>query len=103
MQNIPKSENGLYATLTFGIKAGDAAHPLPASNPSMAAGFHFVVPFKRYPDAAINLDLERVGEIWKVRELKFALPATDSSSPTRIRSLFSEVIAAKKSQQNVAK
>ena len=93
IQGTPKVEFGAFASIMFRINAGDRSHPLPKSDPANLAAFRFAVALERYRDAAINLELEPVEGRWKIRSFTFALPASDPSSPVRMKQILDRVMA----------
>jgi hypothetical protein len=91
MMDTPLNQTGAFVGVVFKLNAGDRAHPLPKADPANVAAYRFAVPLQRYPDAAVSVELERVEKGWRIRMFQFSLPASDPSSPARMKTIFDRI------------
>ncbi len=91
IEAAPVPEYGAFVMIRLTINAGDRSHPLPTSIPSNSAAFRFATKFAHFPDGVVNLELERVGDMWRVRAFQFALPASDPSSAARMKQILDQM------------
>ncbi len=91
MTKSPVMQTGVFVSVHFRLNAGSREHPLPASDAANTVAYRFAVPLELYPDASVSMDMERVEDHWKIRMVEFSLPASDPSSPGRMRTIFDHI------------